>query len=370
MHRQTTSQKGSIKMLRTSLVSVLLLGLVACATPQPQVAKVEAAPLKPRANEVVALDQLLVIVDASGSVPDSSLFPEERALVEAYVASVPAGRYEAGTVAFGGFERQTTPLSPLDRSTLEANAARLEHLRGGTPIHKVLGEARDSLSSEKGRAAVVIFSDGLATDEFGRAVEDERVVEAAREVASAHDGTVCFHTVQVGDSEVGAQLLRSISEVTSCGSFRTASAAASEPQLHAFHRQVFLKSRPAPPAVSAAPPVAAPGDRGPWSIQFGLDSSSVDSRYQSEIDDVSRQLKQSPDARVVVRGHTDSSGNPDYNRALSMRRAQATRDALVQAGVAPGRIEIEGVGPDAPLMPNDTDVHRRANRRTEIEIVR
>ena len=330
----------------------------------------EAAPLQPRANEVVALDQLLVIVDASGSVPGTSLFPEEQALVEAYVASVPAGRYEAGTLAFGGFNRQTTPLSPFDRATLEANAARIEHLKAGTPIHKVLGEAGDSLATKKGRAAVVIFSDGVATDEFGRPIADDVVLGAARRLVGAHDGPVCIHTVEVGESEAGAQLLRSLSEVTSCGSFRTASAAASEAQLHAFHRQVFLKTRPTPPAVSAAPPVAAPGNRGPWSIQFGLDSSNVDSHYRSELGDIAEQAKRDPDARVVIRGHTDSSGNVDYNRALSMRRAQATRDALVAAGVAAGRIEVEGMGPDAPLMPNDSDVHRRANRRTEIEIVR
>lgn len=360
-------------MSRAPLLTLLATGvvLVGCASPQPPVQRVDAEPLRPAAGEVVAVDRLLVIVDASESVDGETTFVEQRALVESFVASAPDGEYEAGAVAFGGFKRTSIPLAPFDRARLQADTARIEHLRAGTPLHKVLDESGESLGTQGDRAAVVIFSDGEVTDEFGRTVAEERTLTAARELSSSYDGTVCFHTVQIGESEAGSRLLRSISEVTSCGTTRAAAAAATETQLHALQRDVFIDTvavaapTPAPPPVSAPPPA-----QKSWSIQFGFNSDEVSSSYDPKLTEIAGEAEEAPSSRLLIRGHTDTSGDADYNRDLSMRRANATRDALVGAGVDASRIEVRGFGEESPLFADDSAPHSAANRRTDIELVR
>lgn len=75
-----------------------------------------------------------------------------------------------------------------------------------------------------------------------------------------------------------------------------------------------------------------------------------------------------PDSMIELLGHTDASGDPDRNTALSLARAETVRDRLVQAGVAPHRITARGLGPDAPRADNATAEGRQKNRRVEVMI--
>jgi OOP family OmpA-OmpF porin len=365
--------------LASALAATILLALSsACATP-PEPPRIAARPLQPGPQEVVEVDHLLLIVDASASIPGDTLFLEEKTLVTAYVDSMPEGSYQAGTVSFGGFERHRQRLSPFARNQVRAQVAESRHLRQGTPLHKVFEEERESFASRSGRAAIVIFTDGLVTDEFGRDLPAERTLAAASELAKAYDGTVCFHTVQLGEEVVGGELLRSLSDVTECGSFRTASAAANEAALHAFHREVFFPAKL--PAVAAAPPSRCPGTPagvavdadGCWQIPaigFSFDSAKIDESQQDELEGIARKLRANPGTQLVIDGYTDTMGDPAYNRSLSLKRAQATKDALVSSGVDEDRIRVEGLGSENPLRANDSLDNRRANRRSELRIDR
>lgn len=72
--------------------------------------------------------------------------------------------------------------------------------------------------------------------------------------------------------------------------------------------------------------------------------------------------------RVDIIGHTDSAGTDENNQSLSQRRAQATRDVLVQFGVPSGIINISGQGENSPIATNGTAEGRALNRRVEINI--
>lgn len=72
---------------------------------------------------------------------------------------------------------------------------------------------------------------------------------------------------------------------------------------------------------------------------------------------------------LALEGHTDSVGNADYNKALSLKRADAVAKALAQLGVPDARMKTEGYGLTRPLAPNDSDVGRRLNRRVEIIVL-
>lgn len=69
---------------------------------------------------------------------------------------------------------------------------------------------------------------------------------------------------------------------------------------------------------------------------------------------------------VVIVGHSDNQGSLDANIALSKRRAEAVRAALIERGVAAGRLEAHGVGYLAPVATNATDEGRNLNRRVEL----
>jgi OOP family OmpA-OmpF porin len=72
---------------------------------------------------------------------------------------------------------------------------------------------------------------------------------------------------------------------------------------------------------------------------------------------------------VIVIGHTDSTGNPDYNLDLSERRATSVRDYLISLGGNSDKLKAIGLGDMSPIASNDTDEGKAINRRVEVAIV-
>jgi outer membrane protein OmpA-like peptidoglycan-associated protein len=70
--------------------------------------------------------------------------------------------------------------------------------------------------------------------------------------------------------------------------------------------------------------------------------------------------------KIVIEGHTDSTGSAETNQELSMKRAAAVRDALVSRGVSTDRISVEGFGAARPIADNTSQAGRANNRRVEI----
>lgn len=73
-----------------------------------------------------------------------------------------------------------------------------------------------------------------------------------------------------------------------------------------------------------------------------------------------------PVAAVRIEGHTDSRGSANLNQALSQRRADAVRDALVEDGVNGERLSAVGMGEDQPVADNASDEGRARNRRVDV----
>lgn len=72
--------------------------------------------------------------------------------------------------------------------------------------------------------------------------------------------------------------------------------------------------------------------------------------------------------KIKITGYTDSTGPSDFNKKLSLRRAEAVRAYLVSIGVDPSKLEIVGEGEDKPVADNGTKEGRAKNRRVEIEV--
>ena len=81
-------------------------------------------------------------------------------------------------------------------------------------------------------------------------------------------------------------------------------------------------------------------------------------------------IKTHPDKRILVAGYTDDVGNPNFNLKLSVARAQAVRDWLIDAsGIPATQFAIQGYGETRSAASNDTAEGRARNRRVEITLV-
>ena len=101
-------------------------------------------------------------------------------------------------------------------------------------------------------------------------------------------------------------------------------------------------------------------------VLFDVGQARLKPGGRRAIANLARFMRQYPERRIAIEGFTDSSGSPQANQRLSERRAAAVRQALVQAGIEPGRIVARGLGEAYPVASNDNPGGRQLNRRVEI----
>ena len=103
-------------------------------------------------------------------------------------------------------------------------------------------------------------------------------------------------------------------------------------------------------------------------IRFGHNSDVIENVSKADISTTAAVLRKYPDNKVIVKGYTDSLGDPAYNIDLSQRRAQAVANELIKQGVKAENITAIGYGASNPVATNSTVEGRRQNRRVELEI--
>jgi len=120
-----------------------------------------------------------------------------------------------------------------------------------------------------------------------------------------------------------------------------------------------------PQAVVAPPPSAAPQTPS-YLVFFDWDRSNLSPQAMSTIGQAAAAYKASGNARIMAVGNTDTSGPPDYNMALSLRRAEAVKRALVQNGVPEAAVQTSGRGETSLLVQTGDGVREPQNRRVEM----
>lgn len=109
--------------------------------------------------------------------------------------------------------------------------------------------------------------------------------------------------------------------------------------------------------------------RLPANLLFDSGKAGVKGSGRKSVASAAEILKRFPETLVTVEGHTDSTGDPARNQALSEQRARSVFDLLVRGGVAPLRISMRGYGERVPVADNRTPAGRMANRRVEMKIL-
>jgi outer membrane protein OmpA-like peptidoglycan-associated protein len=104
-------------------------------------------------------------------------------------------------------------------------------------------------------------------------------------------------------------------------------------------------------------------------ILFQSGSARIAEESFVAVDELAGYLAQCPEATVHVEGHTDADGDEDSNLALSVARAEAVVEALIERGVNYQRLYAVGYGESLPIADNDTGAGKRANRRIVFTIL-
>jgi OmpA-OmpF porin, OOP family len=103
-------------------------------------------------------------------------------------------------------------------------------------------------------------------------------------------------------------------------------------------------------------------------VTFETASATLTRESAVAIANLATVLGAYPAVKIGIEGHTDNVGTPEASRTLSLQRANAVRDALVERGVAAGRITTEGYGAGRPIVSNETPDGQAKNRRTELVV--
>lgn len=106
----------------------------------------------------------------------------------------------------------------------------------------------------------------------------------------------------------------------------------------------------------------------PGDVLFGVGSSALSPGAYQRLGSLAGTLERYPDTNIVVKGHTDGTGDESYNVRLSEDRAESVRKYLVAEGVTAQRVSAVGYGEAFPVASNATPEGRQQNRRVEIEI--
>jgi len=104
-------------------------------------------------------------------------------------------------------------------------------------------------------------------------------------------------------------------------------------------------------------------------IYFETGKSTILSEFSSDLDKLVQFLKDNPETRLEIQGHTDNTGSLTANNRLSQARAESVVVYLSGNGISKDRLTAKGYGPSLPLTANTTPDGRAKNRRVEMKVI-
>ncbi len=356
-----------------ALLSVAFL-LAACAAPG------KPAPFQVKSladgNWIPKADNLMFILDTSSSMSEGYNDVEKFAIAKGVIANfnqtMPDLDIDAGIRTFGHspkFSSKSTTLAygftGYSRTELAAGLDKVTPSGGPSPMGKALADAAGDLKNSEGKIAMVVVSDGK---DMGKAP-----LESAAVLKSQYGDRLCIYTVLVGDDKAGKKLLEDLSKVTGCGFTISADELATGPQMADFVEKVLLE--PAPVVVAPAPapaPAPQPVQKASWvfkDIKFEFDKATLMASSYPTLEGILEALRENPEIKVEIQGHTDWVGTDKYNMGLSLRRANTVMKYLKDKGIDPSRMTATGFGESQPIDTNKTVEGRANNRRVELKPV-
>ena len=104
-------------------------------------------------------------------------------------------------------------------------------------------------------------------------------------------------------------------------------------------------------------------------IQFASGLAQLREEFQAGCERLTLWMKENPEVRIQIEGHTDNVGSLAFNMALSQDRALAVSSYLTDLGIDATRVETLGLGPNEPIADNATEEGRAMNRRVQVLVL-
>ncbi len=102
-------------------------------------------------------------------------------------------------------------------------------------------------------------------------------------------------------------------------------------------------------------------------IHFDFDSYEINNDAKKILEEIAAYLKEYRSLKIIVEGHCDERGTKEYNLALGMKRAEATKKYLEDLGIEESRLSIISYGEDKPLDPTSSEEAWAKNRRAQFK---
>ena len=386
-------------MKRNNFWKVLLFGLLAlllaaCATTKPLAPfnAVDLNPMLTSGDYVLKANNFTVILDKSGSMGEKykgkQKLDSARDLASAFNHTVPNANLTGALRMFGkkaNVQPAGTDLlwgpAAQNAGALDAGLNQVGFSNGDSPLNLALDATAQDFKSAQGNIAVVIF-----TDANKEVMNYAAVKKSITNLKSQFGDRLCIYPVLIGADKEAAKFLAQVADDGGCGFMVKGDDIAASQGMADFVANVFLQKAPKVVEVicvdddgdlvcieldkcPGTPKGAKVNKFGCWvlgDVLFDFDKSNIKPQFYRFLDDAARVFEMNPSIRVEVQGNTDNIGTAKYNMGLSLRRANAVMQYLVNKGVAQSRLSARGFGFSRPVATNDTDEGRALNRRVEL----
>jgi OOP family OmpA-OmpF porin len=314
-------------------------------------------------------DNFIILLDTSSStnqdVPGKNIskIKATKRLLKKRNVWLPDLGYQAGLYIYTDKSmhpfKEVYGMQDYDRDRFAAAIDQLpEKGAGPTMLQPGLSALRKILDGLTGKTVVFLFTDGMFTPSLGT----KKPLKIAQELAAAHD--VSFYLISSATSAAQKGLQEAVVKVNASSRVIPMAAVMDYPSyisgaLFTVKTTSYMRLKPKTEVVGII------GN----DMLFDFDSTAVRSEYIAKLDLLGTFLQKTPGAFVVAAGFTDSSGDEEYNLALSDRRVSSLKQYLVQNfNVNPARIVTLWFGELNPVGDNATAEGRQRNRRVEIAV--
>ncbi|TFH08513.1 MAG: VWA domain-containing protein [Nitrosomonadales bacterium] len=269
--------------------------------------------------------------------------------------TIPQLDFNVGMVAFGtGCVNKAEVLYGLetyDRNGLGGGLTKLTCAIGTTPMGAGIDTANSKLLAGLGLGQIAMFivSDGISDESHTSdgGVGKEGALAAAKKVKDQLGDRVCIYPIQVGNDPGGEEFMNKLAAIGGCGFAINAMDIFSPKTVAGYVIKTLLK----PAENTTAPAVISPV-KITFSADalFDFDKAVLKSEGKQSLDNLMDKLGNVKYDVIVAVGYTDRIGKEDYNKKLSLRRAEAVKSYLVATkGVNASDVFVDGKGEANPV---------------------
>jgi len=366
--------------IRAIVLAAAVMSLVGCATTQaPSGGGFNAKNLS-TASYGKKADTFVIVHDASSSMGNQHMGRSKIDISKETLTNmnqtIPQLDFNSGLTTFNGGGAQVVyGLAEHSRGALGGAIAGLTGAAGPSPMDAGINTANGKQLSGLGLGQIAMFivSDGISdVDNSGGSGERSAAIAAAKKVKDQLGDRVCIYPIQIGDDSGGKEFMNELAAAGGCGFATNHMDINSSDSMAGY----VIKTLLAPITAAAA------ADTSPDKITFSADAlfdfdrAILKQKGKQSLDNLMAKLGKVKYDVIVAVGYTDRIGSEDYNKKLSVKRAEAVKSYLVSThSIDPSNVFVDGKGEANPVTGTTCKGKGKSlisclqpDRRVEIEI--